>query len=85
MSEKQFGVLLRQAHAAAAKHSALAAQVTAAFRDRYGCTHSDVDADGLIESLDYGQGRAVTVRDADEEMAACGAPKLRIGENADEA
>lgn len=48
--------VLKRAHEAAVAHSRAQALLTDAMRDRYGCTHSDVDCDHLIDALDYGQG-----------------------------
>jgi hypothetical protein len=67
--------LLRRAAKAAERHSALSAEITDAFKARYGRTHSDVDADGIIDVLDY-LGGELTVAECDVMMAACGAPKL---------
>lgn len=68
--------LLRRAARAAADHARLSGQVTDAFRDRYGVTHSDVDCDELIDALDYGTGPTPTLARCDELMKEAGAPKL---------
>lgn len=64
--------LLRRAHRAAVRHSALNQQLTKAFQERYGCTYSDVDCDNLIDALDYGAGSEPTVESCDAAMSESG-------------
>lgn len=68
--------LLKRAHAAAVRHNALNAKLTSAFNERYGCTYSDVDADWIIDSLDYGSGSEVTVEQCDQIMTDAGRPPV---------
>lgn len=68
--------LLKRVAAASRNYQKLSQQLTEAMRERYGSTHSDVDCDDLIESLDYGHGHAPTLRDCDKFMAEAGAPKI---------
>lgn len=49
--------------------------LTEAFRHRYGVTYSDVDADEIIDVLDY-QGGKLTVEDCDRIMTAAGYPPV---------
>lgn len=69
--------LLRRAHRAAVKHAQLASQITEAFEERYGTTHSAIDCDDIIECLDYGHGHEMTVEECDAAMAGCGNPALQ--------
>lgn len=73
---KLTNALLRKAHAAAVRHSELSAKITAAFQARYGATHSDVDCDELIDTLDYGAGDIVTVEECDAIMSRYGRSPL---------
>ena len=72
--------LLRRAAKAAKANAEMAAKITLAMRERYGCTHSDVDCDDLIDALDYGSGRieTLTVAECDRLMAQCGAHPLPV-------
>lgn len=72
--------LLDRAHRAAVRNAEMASLVTEAMRQRYGCTHSDVDCDDLIEALDYGSGNAPTLTECDRLMAACGVVPLQGGD-----
>lgn len=54
MRKSDFTKLLRRAAAVSAEHRNLAIRVGEAFESRYGTTHSDLDVDDLIETLDYG-------------------------------
>ena len=65
--------LLKRACRIAVEASKVQAELTEAFNERYGCTYSDVDADHLIDALDYG-GATVTVEDCD--MTYSGHPPL---------
>lgn len=66
--------LLRRAATLAYQHSAVQHELTRAFNERYGCTYSDVDADQIIDVLDY-HGGDLTVEQCDQIMAECGAPR----------
>lgn len=68
--------LLKRACRIAAEASKVQAELTDAFNERYGLTYSDIDADNLIDSLDYGTGSAVTVEDCDRDMTNAGYPPL---------
>lgn len=67
--------LLRRAARSAARQMAIQQELTEAFRARYGTTYSDVDADAIIDVLDFGGGD-LTVAECDAIMAECGAPRL---------
>ncbi|MCH8103752.1 MAG: hypothetical protein IIB28_11430 [Chloroflexi bacterium] len=73
-NDRQFQQVLDAASRAAAENSRQAARGTDAFMERYGVTHSDVDADHIIEALDY-QGRKITAAECDREMASAGHPR----------
>lgn len=73
---KLTNALLKRAHLAAVRHSALNAMLTKAFNERYGCTYSDIDCDNLIDALDYGAGSLPTVDICDEAMAELGHPAV---------
>ena len=75
-NDYQFQQVLDAAHRSAVENSRQQARLSDAMLERYGKSHGDVDADGLIESLDYGNGTRVTVAQVDREMAENGAPKL---------
>jgi hypothetical protein len=80
MPEKLTNALLRKAAAAAARHAELSSRITDAMNDRYGCSHSDVDCDPLIDALDYGLAHdAPTVADCDREMSLLGIAPLARG------
>lgn len=70
--------LLARAARAASVQAALADQITAAFEKRYGVTHSDVDADELIDALDYGRTEGPTLARCDAIMAAAGYPVKEV-------
>lgn len=65
--------LLKKAARISAEYQDIQNQLTDAFNERYGVTYSDVDADGIIDVLDYGGGD-LTVEDCDAIMAATGNP-----------
>jgi hypothetical protein len=68
--------LLDRAVRISAQAQAVQQELTDAFRARYGTTYSDVDCDALIDILDYGGGKRLSVADCDREMEACGASRL---------
>lgn len=72
-NSRQFQQVLNAAARAARENAKQQHRLTEAFHERYGITHSDVDADELIDSLDYG-GKTPTVAEADEIMTRCGHP-----------
>lgn len=69
--------LLRRANSAAAEHRKLSDMITAAFLDRYGKTHSEVDCDSLIDALDYGSGYISSLAECDRQMELCGVTTLK--------
>ncbi len=73
LTSSQFTRLLKRAAKAAKEQKLLNNQLTQAFEDRYGCTYSDVDADELIDCLDYGHGGSFKASEVDEIMSRCGA------------
>lgn len=75
MTDKEFQSLLNRGAKIAAKAYEVHQELTKAFEDRYGTTYSDVDADEIIDILDY-QGGKITVKEVDEIMANTGNPKL---------
>jgi hypothetical protein len=75
---KLSAALLRRAARIAEQASKVQADLTEAFRDRYGVTYSDVDCDWLIDVLDYGGGKNLTVAECDRAMENCGAPRLAL-------
>lgn len=76
MSDQEFTALLQKTARLAAAHFKAQAELTEAFRERYGCSYSDVDCDQLIECLDLNGGGRLNATKADEMMADCNAPKL---------
>lgn len=70
MRQSDFTRLLHRAALIAEKHAKVQGLLTEAFNHRYGCTYSDVDADELIDYLDYGAGGFYTARDVDAIMKA---------------
>ena len=77
---KLTNALLKRAAAAASRQADLNRQLTEAFEERYGKTYSEVDADSIIDALDYGHG-PITLAECDQHMAIAGAPAL-IGKDA---
>lgn len=75
MTDKEFQSLLNRGVKIAAKAYEVQQELTKAFEDRYGITYSDVDADEIIDVLDY-QGGKITVKQVDAIMAETGNPKL---------
>lgn len=75
--------LLERANRIAALHAIVSAEITAAFNERYGATHSYVDCDFLIDALDYGVVAAPTLAECDAAMESCGAPRRRRGKSVD--
>lgn len=67
--------LLSKAAKLAEEKAVVQQELTSAFRNRYGVTYSDADADELIDTLDY-HGGAVDVAECDRIMTAAGFPPL---------
>lgn len=76
MSARLTTALLKRANRTSAQCRDVAGLITDAFRERYGVTHSDIDADELIEALDYGAGEAPTLAEVDKIMTEAGHPPL---------
>lgn len=72
MADRLTTAFLRQVARAAAKNAEMQGRLTDAMVGRYGCTHSDIDCDELIDRLDYGLGDAPTLAEADAAMLECG-------------
>lgn len=68
--------LLNQACRIAEKQLAMSHVLTDAFNERYGVTYSDVDADQIIDALDYGVG-TITLAGCDSIMTEAGYPPRR--------
>lgn len=51
-------------------------ELTEAFVERYGVTYSDVDADSIIDVLDYGVASGLTLEECDDIMTEAGYPPL---------
>lgn len=83
LTNRQFAGLLKRAARLAAEKAAVQQELSEAFRARYGVTYSDVDADWIIDELDYGGGETITVARSDEEMTICGYPPLDTGKSED--
>lgn len=75
MTDKEFQKLLNKTARAAKKHTSLTQDVTDECLERFGETYSDIDADHIIEILDYGVGGSITVGRFEKEMIRCGAKK----------
>lgn len=73
MTIKLTNRLLKKAARLSAEFQEIQSQLTDAFNERYGVTYSDVDADAIIDTLDYGGGD-LTVEECDNIMAATGNP-----------
>ncbi|MBS3648798.1 hypothetical protein KEU06_09290 [Pseudaminobacter sp. 19-2017] len=65
--------LLNRAADLAELQSKVQSDLTEAFRERYGTTYSDVNADEIIDVLDY-HGGHITLSDVDEIMTKAGYP-----------
>lgn len=77
-NNKMFRGLLRRATRIAREFSEVQGELTEAFNERYGCTYSDIDADQLIDTLDYGTClQPPTVAQVDIEMRNSGAGTYR--------
>lgn len=69
--------LLRRACKDAQRAAASSDLITKAFLERYGLTHSDADAEALIDALDYGQSTVTSVKECDRIMADLGHARLK--------
>ena len=66
--------LLRDAAKTARDQMLIQGKLSEAFESRYGLTYSDVDADEIIDILDYGAGGKLTIADCDRIMGDLGHP-----------
>jgi hypothetical protein len=76
MQDSQFTKLLTQTARAASRHHDLIAKVDNECQRRYGCSYSDVDADGIIDMLDYSGGSEFSASEFDEEMNRAGVQRV---------
>lgn len=60
----------------ARKHNEINREINRLFEKRYGVSYSDIDEDWLIDSLDYGTGAFVSLKQCDELMTKNGHPPL---------
>lgn len=67
--------MLKRAARVAEEKTQIASSLSAAFMHRYGVTYSDIDADDIIDVLDY-HGGELTVADCDRIMSAAGHPPV---------
>lgn len=67
--------MLKRAARVAEEMTQIASSLSAAFIQRYGVTYSDVDADEIIDVLDY-HGGHLTVADCDRIMTEAGHPPV---------
>lgn len=72
--------LLKKAERIANEAHKMGSILTDVFNERYGITYSDVDADSIIDALDYGVAGGLTVEDCDRIMTDAGYPPLTKGE-----
>lgn len=73
LSDAKFQALLNRASKAAREHDMAVRAAHDAFVERYGATYSDVDADQIIDILNY-QGGVISVGDCDTAMTERGCP-----------
>lgn len=69
--------MLAKANRIAGEAHEMAGILTEAFVERYGVTYSDVDADSIIDALDYGNATGVTLEECDDIMTECGYPPIK--------
>ena len=78
MNDMKFNKLL----GVAARHAARAQEISKKVNDeclrRYGVMYSDVDADNIIDTLDYLGGFDFTVEEFHQDMTRCGAARIDI-------
>lgn len=67
MKDQAFERLIQQAMKVAARHYDLMDKISNECIKRYGYTYSEVDADGIIDAIDYGAGD-LTVESLHKEM-----------------
>lgn len=60
----------------ARKHTDNNREIQALFEERYGISYSEIDEDWLIDSLDYGTGALVSLKECDALMTKNGYPPL---------
>lgn len=75
MTNREFQSLLDRCAKAAEKHIRLIKEVEQECEARYGVSYSDVDADGIIDVLNY-QGGKITVKQFHKEMELHGAERI---------
>ena len=75
MTDKQFQRLLDLTAKSARCHFNRCLDMNTVFIQRYGQTYSEVDADGIIDVLNY-HGGHITVEECDQEMSDCGWPRI---------
>lgn len=68
--------LINKAAQIAGEAHAMAGVLTEAFMERYGVTYSDVDADSIIDVLDYGVSSGLTLEQCDDIMTEAGYPPI---------
>jgi len=75
MKPKLTQKLLNKAGRLAKEMASVQNELTDAFCARYGTTYSDVDADSIIDVLDYSGGH-ITLAECDNIMTECGFPPI---------
>ncbi|MFV0800605.1 hypothetical protein EGJ57_04685 [Brucella anthropi] len=58
------------------KHTQTNREIHRLFEERYGTGYNEIDEDWLIDSLDYGSGALVSLKECDELMTQNGYPPL---------
>ena len=78
MNDKDFQKLLDVAARHTAKGQALSSKISVECIRRYGVHYSDVDADGIIDILDYIGQAGFPLADFEAEMLSSGAKRIDI-------
>ncbi|MBC8719261.1 hypothetical protein [Ochrobactrum sp. Marseille-Q0166] len=60
----------------AQKHTKTNLEINRLFEQRYGTSYSEIDEDWIIDSLDYGTGKLLSLKECDKLMAENGYPPL---------
>lgn len=60
----------------AEKHTKVNREIHRLFEERYGVSYSEIDEDWLIDSLDYGTGALVSLKQCDDLMRTNGYPPI---------
>lgn len=60
----------------ARKHNVNNREIHKLFEERYGTGYNEIDEDWLIDSLDYGNGTLVSLKDCDKLMTENGFPPI---------